>query len=119
MRHNAPTLLIWALLLLSSVNLHAQIVVVVNSTNPTVSLSAIELRRIYLGDVTNWEKERGEGTDIILLDHRPRTQIATQFYKKVVGLSQSRIRLEWIGKLLNGRFHKLPVKLDSDTDVLA
>ncbi len=111
-------LLFWVIFLLSSGKLHAQIVVVVNSKNPVESLSLIKLKRIYMGEVTMWEFNKGEREDIVLLDHRYKTKVAGQFYKKVGSLSQSKIRLIWMGKMLNGEFRSLPVKLDSDADIL-
>ena len=107
-------LLVSVFLMLSNVRLYAQIVVVVNSNNQIDSLSLIELRRIYRAQTTVWEDEEGKGSDIILIDHKHKTRAARQFYRKVVGLSQTRIRLEWIGRLLNGELQSLPVKLASE-----
>ncbi len=111
-------LLVSVFLMLSNVRLYAQIVVVVNSNNQIDSLRLSELRRIYRAEVTVWEYEEEKGSDIILIDHKYKTRAARQFYKKVVGLSQARIRLEWIGRLLNGELQNLPIKLVSEIEVL-
>ena len=111
-------LLVSVSLMLSNVRLYAQIVVVVNSNNQIDSLSLSELRRIYRAEVTVWEYEEEKGSDIILIDHKHKTRAARQFYKKVVGLSQTRIRLEWLGRMLNGELQNLPIKLASEIEVL-
>lgn len=54
----------------------------------------------------------------MLVDHRRRTKIVDSFYKQVVGLSQPRIRLLWIGKSLQGELRVLPVTAASETAVL-
>ena len=118
--NKSRTFLLFCLLFLSlnSGKLYAQFVAVVNSENPINSLSMIQLRSIYLGEITTWEFDRKRSENIILVDYRQKTKSTEQFYKIVTGLSQSRIRLEWLGKILNGEFQILPVKLSSETDIL-
>ena len=107
------------LFIVSGRNLNSQIVVVVvNRDNPVKSFSMTELKRIYLGDITHWQLNNENNADIILIDYKHKSKIATKFYKKVTGFSHSRVRLEWIGKMLNGEIQKLPVNLDSDDEIL-
>jgi len=98
--------------------LNAQIVVVVNRNNPAKSFTMTELKRIYLGEITHWESIGEDNAAIILIDYKHKSKIVTKFYKKVTGLSHSRVRLEWIGKMLNGEIRELPVNLDSDDEIL-
>ncbi len=116
--YKLSTFLVSAFLILGNAGLHAQVVVVVNSSNPVDSLSLIELRRIYRAEVTVWENQEEEGSAIVLLDYKHKSSMARGFYKKVVGLSQTRTRLEWIGRLLNGELQVLRVALASEAGVL-
>ena len=106
------------LFMVSGRNLNSQIVVVVNRDNPVKSISMTELKRIYLGEITHWQSNDEDNAAIVLIDYKHKSKIATKFYKKVTGFSHSRVRLEWIGKMLNGEIQSLPVNLDSDTEIL-
>lgn len=104
--------------MVSGENLNTKIVVVVNRDNPVTSFSMIELKRIYVGEITQWRSNNENNAAIILIDYRHKSKIATKFYKKVTGFSHSRVRLKWIGKMLNGEIQRLPVNFDSDDDIL-
>ena len=106
------------LFMMSGRNLNTKIVVVVNRDNPVMSFSMNELKRIYLGEITHWQSNDENNTVIVRIDYKYKSKIATKFYKKVTGLSHSRVRLEWIGKMLNGEIQSLPVNLDSDENIL-
>ena len=106
------------MIVVSGRNLNAQFVVVVNPDNPAKSFSMTELKRIYLGEITHWQLNDEDKAAIILIDYRRKSKIATEFYRKVMGLSHSRVRLEWIGKMLNGEIRSLPINLDSDDEIL-
>ena len=106
------------LFMVSGRNINSQIVVVVNRDNPVKSISMTELKRIYLGEINHWQSNNEDNAAIILIDYRHKSKIATKFYKKVTGFSHSRVRLKWIGKMLNGEIQRLPVNLDSDDDIL-
>jgi len=106
------------LIVVSGRNLNAQIVVVVNRDNPAKSLSMTELKRIYLSEMTHWQSNDEDNAAVILIDYRHKSKIATKFYKKVTGFSHSRVRLEWIGKMLNGEIQRLPLNSDSDDEIL-
>jgi len=105
-------------LFLTNASLQAQIVVVVNKDNPIDSLRLSELRQIYRAVESRWEYERHEGSDIMLLDYKRTTKLVEGFYKQVVGLSRMRIRLLWVGKLLEGELGVLPVAVSSETEML-
>ena len=105
-------------LLLSNVGLQAQIVVVVNRDNPIDSLRLSELRQIYRAVESRWEYEQQDRTDIMLLDYRRKSKLVDSFYKQVVGLSRMRIRLLWVGKLLEGELDVLPIAVASETEML-
>ena len=106
------------LFMVSGRNINSQIVVVVNRDNPVKSISMTELKRIYLGEINHWQSNNEDNAAIILIDYRHKSKIATKFYKKVTGFSHSRVRLKWIGKMLNGEIQRLPVNLDSDEKIL-
>ncbi len=72
-----------------------------------------ELNRIFLGEITRWKKE-----NVTLIDHKYKSNTTKNFFNRVCGLSQSKVRLKWIGKMLNGDFQTLPVKLASDAEIL-
>ena len=103
---------------LCNASLQAQIVVVVNRDNPIDSLRLSELRQIYRAVESRWRYEQKKGVDIVLLDYKRKTKLVDSFYKQVVGLSRSRIRLMWVGKLLEGELNALPVTVASETEVL-
>ena len=106
------------LIVMSGRNLNAQIVVVVNRDNPAKSFSMTELKRIYLYEMTHWQSNGEDQAVIILIDYKHKSEIATKFYTKVTGYSHSRVRLEWIGKMLNGEIQRLPLKSDSEDKIL-
>lgn len=112
------TLVFVGFLMVSGRTLNAQIVVVVNRDNPVMSIGMTELKRIYLSEITHWRSNDVNNATIILIDYRHKSKIATKFYTKLTGYSHSRVRLEWIGKMLNGEIQKLPVNFDSDDDIL-
>ena len=97
---------------------HAQIVVVVNSENPIHSLSVVDLKRIYLIERTMWEFSDRGPVGIRVVAHNGKVGTASTFYNRVLGFSQARLRLVWLGKMLNGELHRLPLELASDADVL-
>ena len=107
-------LLLW----LSSETLNAQVVVVMNIKSPTVSLSKEQLKRIYLLDVTSLKTGINSNENIIVVDLKRKTDTTGKFYQTIIGLSHARVRLGWLGKILNGEVQSLPVKLSSDADVL-
>ena len=118
MDRHKPLLFAFALLLPLGNKYHQdRIVVVVNQENPIESLTLTELKRIYLGDITRWEPNGHPSASIILIDYRYNSETASEFYKKVMGFSQSRVRLRWIGNMLNGEIQVLPVKIDSEEDL--
>ena len=95
-----------------------QIVVVVNQDNPVNSLNLRMLSKIYLGETTSWAFDGQKLNEIILLDSGNDPEKASKFYRRVLGLTQSRTRLAWIGKLLSGVFQEVPKKLNSDNEIL-
>ena len=111
-------LVVMVFLLLTNLSVHAQIVVVVNRANPTDSLRLSGLRRVYRTVISKWEHEQQERTDITLLDYKRKTKLVESFYRQVTGLSRSRVRLLWVGKLLQGDLRVLPVAVDSETEML-
>ena len=102
-----------------SEGLYAQIAVVVNAKNPTDSLRIAQLTRIYLCQVTYWDFGDGRKEPVTLIDYRGHTKTVKEFYGTVTGLSQAKVRLAWMGKMLNGELQSLPVKLSSAQEVLS
>ena len=112
-RYRLFILLVLISLSLGIEKLHAQIAVVVNSNHHMESIAMAELNRIFLGEITRWKNE-----NITLIDHKYKSNTTKNFFNRVCGLSQSKVRLKWIGKMLNGDFQTLPVKLASDAEIL-
>ena len=104
--------------LLDSGEVHAQIAVVVNAENPTDSLSTVELRRIYLFETRAWRFDGKGEVKITVTDYNRKTVVLENFYRSVTGLTPSRVRLMWMGKLLNGALQTLPVALETEEDIL-
>ena len=77
-----------------------------------------ELKRIYLAEITHWQSNDEKNNAIVLIDNKQKTKMALDFYSKVTGYSHSRVRLEWIGKMLNGEIQSLPINFDSDDKIL-
>lgn len=112
-RYRLFILLVLISLSLGIEKLHAQIAVVVNSNHHMESITMAELNRIFLGEITRWKNE-----NVTLIDHKYKSNTTKNFFNRVCGLSQSKVRLKWIGKMLNGDFQTLPVKLASDAEIL-
>ena len=53
-----------------------------------------------------------------LFYNKHKSKTTKKFFNSVCSLSQSQVRLKWIGKMLNGDFQTLPVKLTSDAEIL-
>ncbi|MCH9030246.1 MAG: substrate-binding domain-containing protein [Bacteroidetes bacterium] len=99
-------------------NLPAQIVVIVNSQNPVTSVSLNALERIYTANVVQWESSDGSVRYITLSDYKNKSDVVERFFKTVTGLSHSKIRLKWIGKMLTGEIQQVPKKCFSEKDVI-
>ena len=98
---------------------HAQVAVIVNSENPVESLDKDELRRIYLGEVTSWKLTKEKRENIVLIDYTAKVEIGEKFYRAAVGMSPVRVRMKWLGRILNGEFQKLPISMDSETKMVS
>ena len=119
------SVLLWLVAsLIVSEEVHAQVAVIVNSKNPIESLTKDELRRIYLGEMTRWDfaddrrenirRENIRRENIILIDYKGEVEIGKKFYEIAVGMSPIKVRMKWLGKILNGEFKELPMSTDSE-----
>lgn len=59
--------------------------VVVHPSNPLLSLSIEELRRVYMGEVTGWSQLRGSGGDIVPVIPPPAGDLMLAFLQRVMG----------------------------------
>ena len=98
--------------------LFSQIVVIVNGKNPVESLSLVELRNIYTFETTDWRFPKIYSVPIHPLDYKENLEIVNDFYREMVGMSQWRIRLFWMGKLLNGEIQTLLETMLSDEKMI-
>ena len=101
-----------------SSDVSAQIAVIVNATNPVESVSAADLKRIFLGQITTWEFGGGTKGTINLIDYRGKEEISETFYQTVAGTSPIIIRMKWLSMILNGEFQTLPVSMESERKML-
>ena len=109
------SVLLWLVAsLIVSEEVHAQVAVIVNSKNPVESLTKDELRRIYLGEMTGWDFADDRRENIILIDYKGEVEIGKKFYEIAVGMSPIKVRMKWLGKILNGEFKELPMSTDSE-----
>jgi ABC-type phosphate transport system substrate-binding protein len=88
----------------------AQIVVVVNPSNPLRDLSLEELRRLYLGRTTTFR----QNLPVILLEQ---AELRKAFYPAALGMNEGRIKRHWIGVVFSGE-SAIPPKTISGSDAL-
>ena len=112
-----PLLWIFVFLLMCG-QTSAQIAVIVNAKNPVESLTKAELRRIYLAEVIRWEFTADQTEDIILVDNRGEAEVGERFYKATVDMSPVKVRMKWLGRILNGELDSLPISMASERRLL-
>ena len=71
-------------------------VILVHHSNPIDTLSIEQLKRIYLGKVTQWDN----GKHILVYNLPDEHQIRIQFSHKFLGLSPIKVRQYWIKQIL-------------------
>lgn len=112
----SEVLAIAILLLVGYDDLAAQIAVVVHPKNPHDEISFSHLSRIFEGEIGHWKFARKQRNPIVLVDHK--TEIANKFYKLISNLSPLKIRMKWIGKMLEGEWQRLPHTMESQQEAL-
>ncbi len=102
------------LLLLTSSGLFSAttVLVIAHSKVPVDTITKVDLRDIYLGDIRQWK----DGTEIVVVDTKPRNKTKECFYS-YIGKSPSRMKSIWIKKLLSGEGNP-PEVVESDTDAV-
>jgi len=97
-----------------SISLHAQnIVVIVNSENPIVNLSSIDLKNIFTADKAVWD----EGNSIQLVDWKIATNVREQFYATILRKSPAIVRKGWVQKIVIGSIYP-PAVLSSESEII-
>lgn len=76
-------------------SVEADLVVVVNDSNSVSDLSMNELKRIYLGKITDYKN----GQEIILGEYAPENE---DFYQTVLGMSTRKTRMHWMKLVFSG-----------------
>lgn len=88
-----------SLLLLTTVNTWAGIVVIVNKENPVTELSKREIIDLYMGRNLYFS----DGKLALRLDHPPTSEEREQFYQKLVKKSVAQVNAYWAKLLFTGR----------------
>jgi ABC-type phosphate transport system substrate-binding protein len=79
----------------------AQIVVVVNPSNPVKNVTLEELRRLYLGRTTTFSRN----LPVSLMEQ---AVVSDAFYEAALGMNEARVRRHWIGIVFSGETAKPP-----------
>jgi ABC-type phosphate transport system substrate-binding protein len=89
------------------------IVVIVNSANPTASLARAKVAQIFLRQMESWEN----GTEILPVDQIERSPAHITFARTVLGQSPSAIKRYWQERIFSGNESPPPDRV-TDADVL-
>lgn len=73
----------------------AELVIVVNDSNSVSNLSMNQLKRIYLGKITEYKN----GQEIILGEYAPESE---DFHQTVLGMSTRKTRMHWMKLVFSG-----------------
>lgn len=91
----------------------ADIAVIVNVDNPTVTISPVDLKNIYRVRVAHFSD-----TYPIILSYQPAENEVTQlFFNLVIDKSMTELTRYWATKIFSGRMER-PIKLEDDALVI-
>lgn len=91
---------------------HAEIVVIVNSKNPTTSLNATQVERLFLGKSSSFP----DGAAALPID-QPKGAERDQFYLKATGKTASQLKAYWSKVVFTGAGQP-PQEIESAQDVV-
>ncbi len=116
MRRTLLSLVVLAALWLTAAPsaLAADFKVVVNASNPAVSLAPAQLQRLFLRKETRWEY--GEAVEPV--DQSPKQAVREAFTRTVHGKDVGAVKSYWQMQVFSGRGTP-PPELSSDAEVLA
>src|SRR5215510_12978680 len=106
--------LLASLLGLVAANASADIVVIVNASNPAASLTAEQVAAIYLGTTTTFPN----GGALALADQPESAAIRGSFYQKATGRSVAQVKAAWARITFTGKGTP-PKELKNNADVKA
>ena len=98
-----------SLYLMTSAANAGELAVIINTKNPAVGLTALEVKQLYLKNNTHW----GNGKKVRPSAFNYEADLATQFYKQVLSMTPTEVERHWI-ELQYGKALKPPVQLDDD-----
>jgi ABC-type phosphate transport system substrate-binding protein len=88
--------------------------VIVNSANPTSTLSKDDLARVYLKKMSSWK----HGTSVTVVDLGPKSAVRAQFSMTVLGRDVPTMKNYWQQSLFSGRGVP-PIEQPSEAQVVA
>lgn len=98
--------------LMASANACADVVIIVSALNPTASLTAAQVERIFLGKVNTFP----DNSAAVPIDQAEGSAIRKEFYYKVVHKSPSQLTAYWAKMIFTGN-GRPPEMLDGDAAV--
>ncbi|MBL4867185.1 MAG: hypothetical protein JKY67_12515 [Pseudomonadales bacterium] len=107
------TKLILLITLFVSLPSTADIAIIVNISNPSDSLSVVDLKKIYRVRVSEFV----DNSPIVLSYQPSDREITRKFVKHAVGQSMAQLNRVWARKIFSGRMRR-PIKLSDDTMVI-
>jgi ABC-type phosphate transport system substrate-binding protein len=111
---NMRTLVLGSVLSLCSVSANAELVVIVNPSNATATLSTEQVAALYLGNATTFP----DGGGVTLADQSEAAAARNDFYQKATGRSAAQVKATWARITFTGKGTP-PKELKSDADVKA
>lgn len=91
--------LLMAAMLLSPAS-NTKLYLITNAANPDSPVDNAQIKQIFLGQKTRWQ----DGSKIQLVDNLNK-KAAKKFYKETTGRELSRIKKDWIAKMLQGKMN--------------
>lgn len=87
--------------------------VIVNATNPIVSLSREQVADLFLKRVTRWS----DGTPVAPVDHSAASILRAAFCREVIGRPLSAVKAYWEERVFSGRAAPPEIKATSEAVV--
>lgn len=106
------SLLLFAILCIISINISAQVSVIVNKSVSETSINAAKLSNIYSLNLVKWDN----GTKIVVIDQAEKNDIKTKFYS-FISKDPISLQKDWLRKVITGEA-KAPLSLLSDTEII-
>jgi ABC-type phosphate transport system substrate-binding protein len=111
---NMRSLVLGSVLSLCAVSANAELVVIVNPSNATASLTTEQVAALYLGNATTFP----DGGGVTLADQSESATARNDFYQKATGRSAAQVKATWARITFTGKGTP-PKELKSDADVKA